>query len=123
MGGGLIFLASVMRESVLVHWMLQVFSLATTVDRSALMSWASSVIPPLIASRTNLQSEKMVMPFVVFTFFQKKVRVGMIKKDTFVKQKDTFFIDKRALSSPLPILCIYYRLVFTFLFKIGRVSL
>ena len=32
-------------------------------------------------------------------------------------------IDKRALSSPLPILCIYYRLVFTFLFKKSRAHL
>ena len=35
-------------------------------------------------------------------------------------QKGHFLIDNKALSSPLAILCIYYRLVFIFLFKRGR---
>ena len=70
--GRLIFLASLARESAClfpsmltqagIHWMVQVFSLAAMVDRSALMSSASLVLPPLMASRSDLQSEKMMMP-------------------------------------------------------------
>ena len=38
---------------------------------------------------------KVAVP-LVFTFFQKKGRVGMIKKGTFVRQKGTL-VRKRAL--------------------------
>ena len=67
---------------------------------------------------------------LVFTFFQKKGQGGNDQKGHFCLTKGHFsqikghiLIDKRAISFLLAILCIYYRLVFTFLFERGRAYL
>ena len=67
---------------------------------------------------------KMVQRMLVFAFFQKKKKRqgGNDQKGHFSWIKGHFLMDKRALSSPLVILCIYYKLVLIFLFKrAGRI--
>ena len=56
--------------------------------RTALMTVCNTVDKFLEAFEVKI---KLPLPhsFIVFTFFQKKGRVGMIKKGTFVRQKGT----------------------------------